>query len=979
MATHDKVRVLLLADLHFNEWPQHSKVERGINNRLRMQVDTLCDLVDKANADIIIVAGDIIHKHGMATPVVQDAIITFFRHAYDCADEVHVIPGNHDYLLNSGGGLYHGFMFLEQMGVKVHTTPRVADVAMMRIGFVPWKRNVNDYKADVAMVVDKGIDLLISHVAVAGFKADNGFELECAITKKHLKADQVDYVFLGDLHTRQVHDNIIYIGAPYQMTWGDRHDTARGGLVLDVSCNDRKKLSFVMDSVTSDKHPVFKIVDTIDEAKTELSGGNFVKLVTDDAKDIKKVGAGVVVEVLPPTLPKKRLNVNSDSTIIDILDAYLDSVEELPLDKEKLRKLCVELVQSVNSAELASKRDGMYFKPGKLTATNFLSYQSLDVELSKAGVVLIEGNNLDDKDALSNGAGKSAIIEALYYVMTGDTLRGTSVGDITRNGAKGGCSVILEIEMRDGRMLEISRVRKVKGLVDGVHLKIDGNEFHSDNPQVYIEEATGIDKRLFKQVVVFGQEVNTLFAASTDAERKSLLENLCSGSQFEPVSDAAKRVRDDVMQSMQSMQGKLNSAFIALDKAQHEHDRVKKLRDDFDRLRQFRIEEKKDIINSLEANRAMLEETRKDLIKQLDEAQGKLEISETTNVPTMQFARDKIKALTEERVRLGTDAGVAEAEARRLVKQRDSMLRDTVCSTCGQDLPVNKEQIHVSITKLSNQINANGTLVANAKDEMLKINHAIKKIEDNISGAESQHRHLQDALSDAEADVKQITFQIERDTERIEDAKSALEQIEKNTENPHTYHVEKYAREMQEADKQINKLEDGLKSLEDLQPYVSEAVKLFGNQGLKTFLFDSLAPRITELANEALQVLSSGSLSISLTTERKASGEKIVLDVVNHLGAPAYKGNSGGQKRKIDFALCWAISQIVDGTVNVFFIDEAFDGLDALAIERVNELIQKRKGDASVFVVTHRQEFKEFFSQVWVAEKSGGISRLIIP
>ena len=61
---------------------------------------------------------------------------------------------------------------------------------------------------------------------------------------------------------------------------------------------------------------------------------------------------------------------------------------------------------------------------------NFLSHSKSLVNFNSTnGMVLISGENVDGRFD-SNGAGKSTILEAIIWSLTGNTLRGVGVNDI---------------------------------------------------------------------------------------------------------------------------------------------------------------------------------------------------------------------------------------------------------------------------------------------------------------------------------------------------------------------------------------------------------------------------------------------------------------------------------------------------------------------------------------------------------------------
>ena len=65
----------------------------------------------------------------------------------------------------------------------------------------------------------------------------------------------------------------------------------------------------------------------------------------------------------------------------------------------------------------------------KLVIKNFLSIQEAELVLQK-GITFVKGVNLDDSKSTSNAAGKTAIFDALYWVLYGETSKGKSADSI---------------------------------------------------------------------------------------------------------------------------------------------------------------------------------------------------------------------------------------------------------------------------------------------------------------------------------------------------------------------------------------------------------------------------------------------------------------------------------------------------------------------------------------------------------------------
>ena len=79
----------------------------------------------------------------------------------------------------------------------------------------------------------------------------------------------------------------------------------------------------------------------------------------------------------------------------------------------------------------------MNIRFSRLYLYNFLSFGESEIRLDRGGFTLVRGSNLNPRDcAKSNGSGKSALWEALSWVLTGETIRGVK-NIVNLNGTDG--------------------------------------------------------------------------------------------------------------------------------------------------------------------------------------------------------------------------------------------------------------------------------------------------------------------------------------------------------------------------------------------------------------------------------------------------------------------------------------------------------------------------------------------------------------
>jgi DNA repair exonuclease SbcCD ATPase subunit len=146
-------------------------------------------------------------------------------------------------------------------------------------------------------------------------------------------------------------------------------------------------------------------------------------------------------------------------------------------------------------------------------------------------------------------------------------------------------------------------------------------------------------------------------------------------------------------------------------------------------------------------------------------------------------------------------------------------------------------------------------------------------------------------------------------------------------------------------------------------------------------MLDSVTPFLNKRANKYLSKLTGGSVEVEFNTQDTlASGEKrdkFSVAVINENGDEDYKGNSTGERRRVDVAINMALQDLVlsrsNKSIDFICYDEVFDGLDGIGCELVIELLNDRVQECgSIAVITHNDNLKQLFTKSVMLEKRGG-------
>lgn len=991
--------IRFFADIHLHEWPDFSRLnEDGINSRLADQLEALERLSAvpsfkfKRVPDIAIIAGDITHKRGALTPAVIHAAKVAFERFSRSFKEVLVIPGNHDYPLKSGPAWLNSTTIFEGLpNVKVFNEPIAYAVEESGIiHFVPWMPDSEAMKEAFLQSVGSVPSILVSHLAIHGARLDNGFIYEGGLAVSDLCPASHKAVFLGDFHHAQTFagTNVHYIGAPYPMT---RADVSLKGSVMDAFFDPAgNKFDYCWTQDTAGKRMIR--TDDMKEAEEATAKGHYVSFVASGKAEVRQAQAlGLPIEFRPPETTQKRLNVKADSDITEIVGAYFESLEEKELGgrerQEEVKALALEVVQEAQNAKaFTSMNAAKNLIIGELHAENFLSYERLDVNFEGQGLILLEGINEDDLDAESNGAGKSAVIEAVVYGLFGETLRGVPVSEIQKKDSKEAMSVSLTVYV-DGRRVDIKRTRQgSKSAFLYSYDDLTGN--HSPDPkeaQRELDALTGWNIDLFRQTAIFGQNSEFAFSVATDLQRKELLEKLLpDGNRFAAIYPFAVNKDTEIAGVLAKKRSKVESLESCLKADEEAKARAKERADGFEAEK---VSDMLAVSQSIKDHTAKKEgltkrvETAKQAVSNLENEKKEMlsesgVLAEEANKEKVSTAKQKIQAAKYKKDTEHTRIGELEQEAENIMRQSGGN-----CPTCKQDVP--PEHAETIAKKAAEEINRRRKLMAEydaqieaAETELATAEKALEDTRIRIKVKQESLSRIDRDITDARKEEAQAVMDLSLAQTAVENAESRKKEIEGRS-NTWLEVVKEHEEKIVAGERELKQANGHIEELTGMKDVSEGVLKLFGNQGLKTFLFDALAPAITEKTNEALAILSSGSLAVKIATERRGQNEKISFAVTNNFGAPGMKGQSGGQRRKIDIALLWAMASIVEARINVLFIDEAFDALDTVAGARVSELLKTRQADKGTIInITHRQEFKHHFPTVWSVRFKGGKSVL---
>jgi exonuclease SbcC len=148
----------------------------------------------------------------------------------------------------------------------------------------------------------------------------------------------------------------------------------------------------------------------------------------------------------------------------------------------------------------------------------------------------------------------------------------------------------------------------------------------------------------------------------------------------------------------------------------------------------------------------------------------------------------------------------------------------------------------------------------------------------------------------------------------------------------------------------------------------------FGKNGVPALLIEQALPEIEEHANQILEQLSGGTMSIRFETQsdyknKKRQDKKETLEIlINDANGylRSYEMFSGGEAFRINFAIRLALSRVLakraGARLQTLVIDEGFGSQDGQGRQRLVQAINLIQADfAKILVITHLDELKDAF------------------
>lgn len=595
------------------------------------------------------------------------------------------------------------------------------------------------------------------------------------------------------------------------------------------------------------------------------------------------------------------------------------------------------------------------FELKSIMVSNFLSISSVSLDFNP-GLHLVSGINKDDDCSLSNGAGKSSLIEAIIWSIYGETSRDLDNADSVINWTTGkDCEVVLVFDF-EGIKYTIKRFRGLSGQ-NGLTLLSDATDCSShltSETQKTIEEMIGLSKERFRQTVLLDGGLGSRFTALTDTWRKRMIEDVTDLQIWDRSTTRTNRRLDDLKSSITSVKSTRDLTAADLVK---EEARVGQIKD----LMLQSLEQSTDYSGQITDSTVHRDESSNNvdsLTQELTEITSlarALEVDVESSSSLVRISADEVRECYGELAIVNNQIIVA-----------DKLKSQGKCQTCGQSV------------KDSPYLAQYDGLICRKDD----LSTRLSELESERAVAEECYKSLVAKHQQAKSRIGELNQLIRLNREQVSFHQGRIDYLEKlsrestqvdsNTEILSQVHerIEHLGQRISEYDAELAKYQDELQYVK----YWSDAFPK-----LRIATIERVLEYINQRLTEYSKTLTDGDEEIKL--EIKKDKIQVYVSVGGKLRK--YSNRSSGERRRTDLAIQLALNdlavEITKTVPSLLVLDEVLDTLDIVAVERVLRLLVDRANHVTMLVTTHSSDVRDKIpegARELMMIKSGGMTTM---
>ena len=561
---------------------------------------------------------------------------------------------------------------------------------------------------------------------------------------------------------------------------------------------------------------------------------------------------------------------------------------------------------------------------------NFLSYGNKWTEIDfPKGFYAIRG---------SNGAGKSTIVDALFYGLYGKTYRDVKMDELINRTNQSDMLVEVKFKRNDD-VYVIQRGRSPNILdisLNGQPLDLLSSKSLVQNE---IDQILGMKQDLFRRVVILSIGLTKPFMTMSAQEQREFLSDVFNLGVFSKMTTEVKKRITDLKvdyRVSEALVGNLKTTSLnALQTFQNMRETVDNLKNHGDEEKQ-KLESDKD-----KAKTAMAGFTKKlaEAKKKRTELEGNIPAPDTKKLDKL---KEKLAQLR--------------MTAKQIIGNIDFFSTHNCCPTCGQ-----KIDKKFKTEKLEELETEKAKVVADGKSNSAKV----KEIEAEVQLQQTKNNEL----NEIDRTIADLTYKEKIERQKIR----TLDEQLKKQDAPVEIDLDKYEQDAKAAKQNWQSEENKFKRITNDLKVQKQLVDILSDNGVRGYYIDKYVTVVNQMVNNRLIEFG---LDFEFVFDANNEAKlRLKNDMVNYMSC------SEGEKKRVDMAILLAFMEITKKLSgwdsNVLFFDELFDSsVDAenlaVIVNSVKEMVREN-GQCS-FVITHRDPQNMDFDGVLEVVKTARFS-----
>lgn len=568
------------------------------------------------------------------------------------------------------------------------------------------------------------------------------------------------------------------------------------------------------------------------------------------------------------------------------------------------------------------------------------------VDLNTQGLTVVRGQN---------GAGKSTIFNALYWVLYNKSIKNISKSEIPtwenlRPESFKGTRVIVDFTI-DGDQYSIARHIKYNGKTFGLKgsdslvlikngEKVTENLYKNDQ-QAHINLLLGMEPKVFLHTAFFAQKTNRFISASPE-EKRLVLDTLFNFERIDKAQQLASLDASNLDKKIQSYNKDYNELKLSISKLTDEINHAKEKLSLHEEFKQKQLADLNEQLLSTESLKLSSLETLKTL-----EANKVLYESELTKFSSLEA--DKVSALqSRDSVVKSKNDQVNTNNKEKEELWKLEQLYSGICNRCGQDFGTFKpEEVIAKEESLKQSISTGAEMVLYFDREIQKYSDQIESLTVQLS----QKSGFQVSLTQTLNQLKVVQELITSYDSKLESLKTKKLEVE-NQKFEYDFNLK------------TSELEKLISDISNLERVISEAeaefsrIKFFATigftaKGLKAYLFEHKLRLLNQYVYRYSSLLG---FTVELAVDLESALKSIEINIAKDGVRCDYGCLSGGEQQRVDLCIAFALHDLISANynLNILILDEVFESIDTYqGVEQVSELINFKSMNKSVFVITH--------------------------